>query len=151
MANVIEIAKPQSPHTTKRTGARRRTCWLPTRCTTKREPTVASRATAISSTPFRAGPNPAGEVFRQKRPDRPIHHPDVANEDENDEEIAISIRPKSAKGGSVDCFDPNRSRAPTAAPRRTRSAPKRGASCRTTRNSFTPWPRERICGRSWWP
>ena len=41
---------------------------------------------------------------------------------------------------SVGCFDPNRSRAPTAiasrhqsaARRRTRSAPKRGASCRTT-------------------
>src|SRR6266481_6727529 len=28
--------------------------------------------------------------------------------------IAISIRAKSAKGGSADCFDPNRSRAPTA-------------------------------------
>jgi hypothetical protein len=27
--------------------------------------------------------------------------------------IAISSRPKSAKGGSVDCFDPNRSSAPT--------------------------------------
>src|SRR5258708_6154527 len=27
-------------------------------------------------------------------------------------EIAISIRAKSAKGGSADCFDPNRSRAP---------------------------------------
>src|SRR5258708_25616505 len=56
-------------------------------------------------------------------------------------EIAISIRAKSAKGGSADCFDPNRSRAPTAiaslhqfaARRRTRSAPKRGGSCRTTR------------------
>src|SRR5713226_8345620 len=50
-------------------------------------------------------------------------------------EIAISIRPKSAKGGSADCFDPNRSRAPTAvaslhqfaARRRTPSAPKKGA------------------------
>jgi hypothetical protein len=49
-------------------------------------------------------------------------------------EIAISIRPKSAKGGSADCFDPNRSRAPTAiaslhqfaARRRTPSAPKKG-------------------------
>src|SRR6476620_8084147 len=56
-------------------------------------------------------------------------------------EIAISIRPKSAKGRSVGCFGPDRSRAPTAiaslhqfaARRRTRSAPKRGASCRTTR------------------
>src|SRR5260221_14298517 len=56
-------------------------------------------------------------------------------------EIAISIRAKSAKGGRADCFDPDRSRAPTAiaslhqfaARRRTRSAPKRGASCRTTR------------------
>src|SRR4030088_861860 len=46
-----------------------------------------------------------------------------------------------AKGGSAGCFDPNCSRAPTAiasrhqsaARRRTRSAPKRGASCRTTR------------------
>src|SRR5258708_23479449 len=56
-------------------------------------------------------------------------------------EIAISIRAKSAKGGSADCFDPNRSRAPTAiaslhqfaARRRTPSAPKKGASCRATR------------------
>src|SRR6266404_160223 len=48
-------------------------------------------------------------------------------------EIAISIRAKSAKGGSADCFDPNRSRAPTAiaslhqfaARRRTPSAPKK--------------------------
>src|SRR6476620_11131684 len=48
----------------------------------------------------------------------------------------------AAKGGSVGCFDPNRSRAPTAiasrhqsaARRRTRSAPKRGAGCRTTRS-----------------
>src|ERR1700716_3642513 len=46
-----------------------------------------------------------------------------------------------AKGGSAGCFDPNCSRAPTAiasrhqsaARRRTRSAPKRGVSCRTTR------------------
>src|SRR5258708_5041481 len=45
------------------------------------------------------------------------------------------------KGGSAGRFDPNRSRAPTAiaslhlfaARRRTRSAPKKGASCRTTR------------------
>ncbi len=49
-------------------------------------------------------------------------------------EIAISIRAKSAKGGSADCFDPNRSRALTAiaslhqfaARRRTPSAPKKG-------------------------
>src|SRR6478736_3958473 len=30
--------------------------------------------------------NPAGEEFRQERSDRPIHHPDVANEDEDDED-----------------------------------------------------------------
>ena len=30
--------------------------------------------------------NPAGEVFRQERPDRPVHHPDVANENEDDED-----------------------------------------------------------------
>src|SRR5467141_1198806 len=48
---------------------------------------------------------------------------------------------KCTRVRSVDCFDPNRSRAPTAitsrhqsaARRITRSAPKRGASCRTTR------------------
>src|SRR3982075_939567 len=46
-----------------------------------------------------------------------------------------------AKGGSAGCFDPTRSRAPTAiaslhqfaARRRTRRHGKRGASCRTTR------------------
>src|SRR5260370_29300382 len=46
----------------------------------------------------------------------------------------------AAKGGSVGCFDPNRSRAPaaiasrhqSAARRRTRSAPKKGAGCGTT-------------------
>jgi SnoaL-like polyketide cyclase len=36
--------RPESPHTTIRTGARRRTCWLPTPCTTRKELTVASRA-----------------------------------------------------------------------------------------------------------
>src|SRR5258708_6315956 len=44
-----KLRRPQSPHTTTRTGARRRTCWLPTPCTTRREPTVASKALARSS------------------------------------------------------------------------------------------------------
>src|SRR5712664_3160280 len=64
-----------------------------------------------------------------------------------------------AKGGSAGCFDPNRSRAPTAiaslhqfaARRRTRSAPKKGRKLQDNQNSFTPWPSERICGQSWWP
>jgi hypothetical protein len=61
------------------------------------------------------------------------------------------------KGGSEGCFDPNRSRAPTAiasrhqsaARRRTRSAPKKGRKMQDNQNSFTPWPSERICGQSW--
>jgi hypothetical protein len=57
------------------------------------------------------------------------------------------------------CFDPNRSSAPTAiasrhqsaARRRTRSAPRQRRKLHDNQNSFTPWPSERICGRSWWP
>jgi hypothetical protein len=73
--------------------------------------------------------------------------------------IAISSRPKSAKGGSVDCFDPNRSSAPTGyriaasvcCTSKNTLGTEKGRKLQDNQNSFTPWPSERICGQSWWP
>ena len=66
--------------------------------------------------------------------------------------IAISIRPKSAKGGSVGCFDPNRSRAPTGyrtaasvcCTSKNRLGTETGPKLQDNQELVTPWPRERI-------
>jgi hypothetical protein len=65
----------------------------------------------------------------------------------------------AAKGGSVGCFDPNRSRgsngyriaASICCTSKNALGTEKGRKLQDNHNSFTPWPSERICGQSWWP
>src|SRR3954469_3803422 len=60
--------RPELPHTTTRTGARRRNCWLLMLCMTKREPSVGSRALVRSSRHGKAGraPSPTPSHIRPR-------------------------------------------------------------------------------------